>query len=267
MGPPVAGRRNLGRSQELNVDHVTQNREAWDRISNEYQAAHGEQLAVDEVVWGNWSIPERELVALGDVAGKDVLELGCGAARFSIKLTLLGARCVGVDVSPHQLEHARRAQHEAGVEFPLVEANAEDLPLPDGSFDLVFSDHGGMTWADPCHTVPEVARLLRPGGSLVFNMSSPLITICTDESSDGAAPELKRDYFGMHAVTDQPWEAIEFQLPYGEWIRLLQANGFEIEELIELRPPPEATSTYSWVSLEWARRWPAENIWKARRQA
>jgi ubiquinone/menaquinone biosynthesis C-methylase UbiE len=251
----------------MSRDHVAQNREAWNRISDEYQAEHGEQLGVDEVVWGGWSIPESELGALGDVSGKNVLELGCGAARFAIKLALLGARCVGVDVSPRQLEHARRAQRDAGVEFPLVEANAEDVRLPDASFDIVFSDHGGMTWADPYRTVAEVARLLRPGGLLVFNMSSPLVTICTDESSGGATRELRRTYFGMHAVADQPWEAVEFQLPYGEWIRLLTTNGFEIEALIELRPPPDATTTYtSWVSLEWARRWPGENIWKARKR-
>ena len=71
----------------------------------------------------------------------------------------------------------------------------------------------------------------------------------------------------MHAVVDQPWEAIEFQLPYGEWVRLLRTNGFEIEALIELRPPADATTTYGgWVSLDWARRWPGENIWKARKR-
>jgi SAM-dependent methyltransferase len=251
----------------VSIDHVAQNRDAWDRVSDDYQAKHREQLAVDEVVWGNWSIPDSELGALGDVCGKDVLELGCGAARFSIKLARLGARCVGVDVSPRQLDHARREQREAGVEFPLIEANAEELPLPDASVDLVFSDHGAMTWADPYRTVPETARVLRPGGLLVFNISSPLVTICTDESSNGATTHLKRDYFGMHAVADQPWEAIEFQLPYGEWIRLLTANGFDVEALIELRPPTDATTTYGWVSLDWARRWPAENIWKARRRA
>lgn len=252
----------------MSGDHVARNRQAWDRVSDEYQAEHDEQLGVNEVVWGGWSIPERELGVLGDVAGKDILELGCGAARFSIKLARLGARCVGVDVSPRQLEHARRLQAETGIDFPLVEADAENVPLPDESFDVVFCDHGGMTWADPFRTVPEAARLLRPRGLLAFNMSSPLVTICTDESSDGATAELRRDYFGMHQIEDTSWEAIEFQLPYGEWIRLLRSNGFEIEALIELRPPPDATTTYTgWVSLGWARRWPGENIWKARKVA
>jgi hypothetical protein len=98
-------------------------------------------------------------------------------------------------------------------------------------------------------------------------MASPLVTICTDESSDGPTKELRREYFGMHAVADQPWEAIEFQLPYGEWIRLMRDNGFEVEALIELRPPVDATTTFDWIPLYWARRWPAENIWKARKRS
>ena len=249
----------------MTVDDISRNRDAWTAISDDYQREHDAQLGVEEVVWGNWSIPEDELGALEDVAGKDLLELGCGAARFSIKLAKRGARPVGLDVSAKQLEHARRLMSEADVEFPLVEASATEVPLPDASFDLVFCDHGGMTWADPYLTVPEVARLLRPGGLFVFNMTSPLVTVCTDPKT-GATERLVRDYFGLHR-DEAEWGAVEFQLPYGEWIRLLRANDFEVVDLIELRPPEDATTTYGdWVALEWARRWPGENIWKARKR-
>src|SRR6202011_4439836 len=110
---------------------------------------------------------------LGEVRGKDVLELGCGAAQWSIALALLGARCVGLDNSERQLAHARRLMSEAGVTFPLVHASAEDVPLPAASFDVVFCDHGAMSFADPERTVPEAARLLRPGGLFAFNAESP----------------------------------------------------------------------------------------------
>jgi SAM-dependent methyltransferase len=264
VGAEVAVGRNLGGAQEVTVDDISRNRDAWNAISDDYQRAHDVQLGVKEVVWGGWSIPEDEVRALGDVAGKDVLELGCGAARFSIKLAELGARPVGLDVSSRQLEHARRLMSEAGINFPLVEASATDVPLPDASFDLVFCDHGGMTWADPYLTVPEVARLLRPGGLLVFNMTSPFVMVCTDPKV-GATDRLLRDYFGMHR-DEEDWGAVGFQLQYGEWIRLFRANDFEIEALLELRPPEHATTTYGdWVSLDWARRWPGENIWKARK--
>jgi len=203
--------------------------------------------------------------ALGDVEGKDVLEFGCGAAQFSIKLARLGARAVGLDVSARQLDHARRLMRQTGVEFPLVEGSATGAPLSDATFDIVFCDHGGMTWADPYLTVPEAARLLRPGGLLVFNMSSPLVMVCTDPNT-GATNRLLRDYFGMHR-DEEAWGATGFQLPYGEWIALLRSNDFEVEALVELRPREDATTTYGgWVSLEWARRWPSENIWKARKR-
>jgi len=59
---------------------------------------------------------------------------------------------------------------------------------------------------------------------------------------------------------------VEFHLGHGDWIRLLRANGFEITDLIELRPPDGATSTYPWVTAEWARSWPSEEVWRARRR-
>src|SRR4029077_6517349 len=109
-------------------------------------------------------IPESELQVLGDVAGKDVLELGCGAAQWAVLLAQQGARVTGLDNSERQLEHARERMAAAGVDFPLVHAPAEWFPPPDASFDIVFCDHGALTFADPLVVVPEVSRLLLPGG-------------------------------------------------------------------------------------------------------
>jgi SAM-dependent methyltransferase len=159
--------------KKMTLSHDAQrNRDAWDRFSDEYQAAHASQLNDYACVWGLWNIPEAELHVLGDVAGKDILEFGCGAAQWSIGLARRGARTVGLDNSARQLEHARRLMAAANVEFPLVHASAESVPLPDASFDIVFCDHGAMTFADPYKTVPEAARLLRGGGLLAFNMTS-----------------------------------------------------------------------------------------------
>ena len=178
--------------------------------------------------------PNRSCSVLGDVAGKDILEFGCGAAQWSIALAKRGARPVGLDLSARQLEHARRLMAEAGVDFPLVEASAEAVPLPDASFDIVFCDHGAMTFADPYRTVPEAARLLRPGGLFAFSHHSPIETICWPLDAEEVGDRLALDYFGMHAIDDG--EDISFQLPYGEWIRLFRANGFVVEDLIEPRP-------------------------------
>ena len=81
---------------------------------------------------------------------------------------------------------------------------------------------------------------------------------------------LERDYFGMHRFE---WrgptgavEVIEFRIGHGEMVRLLRTSGFEIEDLIEIRPPADATSGSPTVTTAWARRWPAEEIWKARKR-
>jgi SAM-dependent methyltransferase len=245
-------------------EEALRNRTYWDRTSDDYQERHREFINRPEPRWGSWQIPESELNVLGDVAGKDVLELGCGAAQWSILLAKQGARVVGLDNSARQLEHARRLMAEAGVEFPLIHTSAEDVQLPDESFDIVFCDHGAMSWADPYRTVPEAARLLRHGGLLAFSQTSALATICWREETDLVGPKLEHDYFGMHKLDEG--EASTYQLPYGEWIRLFSASGLVVEDLIEPQPPPNAVSTY-WMpeELEWARRWPSESIWKARK--
>lgn len=245
-------------------DHVAANRIHWDRNSDKYQAAHGEQLAANPMAWGAWSIPESELNVLGDVAGKDVLELGCGAAQWSIGLTKRGARCVGLDNSQRQLEHARENQRTAGIDFTLMHASAENVPLPGDSFDIVFCDHGAMTFADPYRTVPEVARLLRQGGLFAFSMGTPLLFVCWDKTTDRLGTTLKQNYFELRR--DDDGSSVVFTLPYGKWIELFRSNGFEIESLLELRPSEHAKTSYEdFISLEWARNWPAEHIWRVRR--
>lgn len=245
-------------------EEARRNRAYWDRTSDEYQDRHGEFIRRPEPRWGVWQIAESELNVLGDVEGKDVLELGCGAAQWSILLAKQGARVVGLDNSSRQLEHARGLMAEAGVDFPLVHASAEEVPLPDESFDIVFCDHGALSWSDPFTTVPEAARLIRTGGLLAFSVTSPLAAICWDKHRDAVGPVLRHDYFNLHEF-DQD-EGINYQLPYGEWIGLFRTNGLVVDDLIEPQPPADATSTY-WSSeeLPWALRWPSESIWKARK--
>jgi SAM-dependent methyltransferase len=244
--------------------HERRNRAAWNADADDYQARHSRDLAGDGTTWGTWGLPEPELHVLGEVAGRDVLELGCGAAQGSIDLARAGARPVGLDLSEGQLAHARRLILEAGVEVLLVHASAEAVPLADASFDIVFCDHGAMNFADPYRTVPEVARLLRPGGLFAFCHLSPIADLCWPDDADRAGDRLVRDYFGMHRI--DAVDEVVFQLPYGEWIRLFRANGFELLDLIEPRPAADAVSSYrDDEDRAWARRWPAECIWRLRR--
>jgi SAM-dependent methyltransferase len=245
------------------------NRELWTRNNAEYtDRAALEAWRKDEVTWGVFGWTERELDALGDVAGLDVVELGCGTAYVSAWLAKLGARPVGVDPTPAQLETARRCMAETGIEFPLVEAGAEDVPLPDESFDLAVSEHGASNWADPYRWIPEAARLLRPGGRLVFMHGTPLAFLCYPDVGD-ATRELQRPYFGMHRFEWEPDSGVEFQLTYGAWIDVMRRAGFEIERLIELQTPEGAArhEFYSDHDPEWSRNWPAEQIWVARKSS
>ena len=246
-------------------EHARKNRAMWQATSDSYQERHAASLSgKNAMAWGLWRIPEEELRILGEVAGKDILELGCGAARWAIELTRLGARPVGLDLSSRQLEYARRFMAEAGVDFPLIEASAEDVPLPDASFDIVFCDWGAMTFCDPQRTVPEAARLLRPGGLFAFSTATPIQFLCLDVASDRLIDRLVNDYFGMRRLE---WEnEVNFQLPYSEWLRLFRTSGFLVEDLIETQPPEGFTSSYLDASeTAWARRWPMENIWKLRK--
>jgi SAM-dependent methyltransferase len=259
---PMTG--DVSKSPDLTPD-AARNRAMWDAYSDEYQAKHAQALDWRSApAWGSSETPESDLRVLGDVAGKDILELGCGAAQWSIGLAHAGARPVGLDVSARQLEHARRLMAEAGVDFPLVNASAEAVPLEDASFDIVFCDHGAMTFADPYQAVPEVARLLRSGGLFAFSHHSPIETICWELGAPRVGDRLALDYFGLYRIDDG--EDVFFQLPYGEWIRLFRAHGFVIEDLIEPRPSPAATTTFRDADeLAWSRRWPAESIWRLRR--
>jgi SAM-dependent methyltransferase len=247
------------------TDHAAFNRAAWNADADAYQAESGPQLAASGgMAWGVWQIPETDLNILGEVAGRDILEFGCGAAQWSIALARVGARPVGLDLSDRQLEHAGRLMAEAGVSFPLLHASAEAVPLPDASFDIVFCDHGAMTFADPYLTVPEAARLLRPGGLFAFSHGSAILDLCWAADAERAGDRLVNDYFGSHRMTYP--DEISFQLPYGEWIRLFRANGFEILDLIEPRPAPDASSSYrDDEERDWSRRWPAESIWRLRK--
>jgi SAM-dependent methyltransferase len=248
------------------TDHERQNRAFWDADADDYQAEHAADLDAAPRAWGVWRIPEVDLGVLGDVRGLDVLEYGCGDARWSVELAGEGARVVGLDQSRGQLRHARALVRDTERTVRLVCASGEAVPLADGAFDLVFCDHGAMSFCDPDLSVAEVARLLRPGGRLVFSQTTPWPYLTWNFARDRIGRRLRRSYFGMRRFDDGDGQGtVDFQLPYGEWIRTFRRHGLVVDDLVELRAPKRAHTTYVEFDPRWARRWPAEQIWCARK--
>jgi SAM-dependent methyltransferase len=250
------------------TSYLQGNAAVWTTYAPEYAAKAEGAWAQAEPSWGIFSVPESEVGLLPDeLAGKDVIELGCGTAYVSAWLARRGARPVGIDITPAQLETARRMQEKFDLHFPLHLGNAEETPFPDESFDIAISEYGAAIWCDPYRWIPEAARLLRPGGQLIFLGNGLLLMLCSRADDEDAPVEtrLHRPLFGMHRF-DWSDGSAEFHLPHGEMIRLLRRSGFEVEDLIEIQVPPDATTAYPYVTADWASRWPCEQAWKARKR-
>jgi SAM-dependent methyltransferase len=246
-------------------DYVAVNRDAWTKANAEYTDARAHDAWSEaEITWGTTHVPDSEAKALPDFDGKDVVELGCGTAYFGAWLARRGARVVGVDVTPAQLETARRLEAEFGLGLEFVQANAEATGLPTASFDLVVSEYGASIWCDPAKWIPEAARLLRPGGHLVFMRNSTLSVLCAT-AEGGPVEILQRPQRGLYRIEWTEPDEVEFQMGHGDWIKLLRSNGFEIEALIELFADADAVDhEYYNSNAEWAKKWPSEEIWRAR---
>jgi len=249
-------------------DYVARNVENWTEANEQYTGPNARAAwSKEELSYGVFGVPEVRVQVLGDVAGLDVLDLGCGTAYVSAWLVRQGARPVGVDPTPAQLATAREMQAEFGLEFPLLEAVGESVPLPDASFDLVISEYGASIWADPEKWIPETARLLRPGGKLVFLRNSTISMLCM--ALDGVTESLQRSQREVRRITWPDTGETNFHAPVGELIDILGSAGFTVERLVELYAPDDATTHeyYKYVPAEWAKKWPAEEIWVARKHA
>jgi SAM-dependent methyltransferase len=196
-------------------EHVARNRVHWNDMAVEYVDDGRRNWEAAEPTWGIFSVPEAEVGLLPrEIDGRDAIELGCGTGYVSAWLARRGARPVGIDNSEAQLATARAFQQEFDLEFPLIFGNAEKVPYPDESFDIAISEYGASIWCDPYLWIPEAARLLRPGGELVFLVNSVLAILCgPDDGEVPAGDELLRPLFGMHRIEWPDDDAVEFHLP------------------------------------------------------
>jgi ubiquinone/menaquinone biosynthesis C-methylase UbiE len=260
--PQRPSRRPPGSSSQ---DRLKRNRRGWDHRAKDYQERVGPAL-YPELGWGPNHFPERELRVLGDVRGKRVIEVACGGAQFGIFLAKAGALVTGIDLSLGQLRYARRNIKAAGVAYDLHRGNAEDLSrFRGGTFDIVVSDFAAG-FLDLDALLPEVRRVLRPGGICVLSWASPMLDCLT---LDGSPPLLKlvRSYFDrtpfVEGGEDPTWE---FVRTYGDWVRAFVKAGLVLEDLIEPQAPRGASHT-DWPQYRWQRThyMPGTAIWKARK--
>ena len=221
-------------------DALELNRRGWNTISQSYQRER--QISTDDVHYGPMAPGERELGLLGEVRGKQILEVGCGGGQNAIVLAKWGAICTGIDPSDAQLVHARNLTREHGVEVQFVNGVAEDLSaFAAESFDLVLSSFAFDYVVDPQRAYQEIWRVLRPGGIFVFCQSHPWFQATGWALiGDPEAPEVG-NYAAWPIVEDWEWAfesgaSASFRdhlRPLAQILNQLIESGFSLERMIE----------------------------------
>ena len=229
------------------------NRRWWDAEAPSYQDEHGAFLGDADLLWCPEGLREADVHLLGDVAGRDVLEMGCGAAQGARYLVRAGARVTAFDVSAGQLSQARRLDARTGVRVArLVQADAQALPFRDASFDLVASAFGAVPFvADSAGVAREVARVLRPGGRFVFSVTHPTRWVFPDDPGPGGLV-VRQSYFDRtpYVEVDERGEAsyVEHHRTLGDRVRDLVGAGLVLDDLVE----PEWPEGHQRVWGQWS---------------
>jgi SAM-dependent methyltransferase len=226
----------------------------WDRYADEYQATHGDFLGDVGFVWGPEGQTEDELHVLGEVEGRDVLEVGSGAGQCSRWVRAHGGRSVGLDLSQRQLQHSRRLDDATGIVVPSVRGTATHLPFADASFDVVFCSFGALQFVhDIDVAVAQTARVLRPGGRFAFSITHPTRWMFPDDPGPEGlvASQSYWDRTPYVEVDDDSGRVayVEHHRTLGDWVRLLASHGFRLTDLVE----PEWPEGHDRVWGGWSR--------------
>lgn len=234
------------------------NRSWWDANAADYYAEHGAVLGDADLLWCPEGLQEGTAGLLGSVDGLDVLEIGCGAAQGARWLTAAGAVVTAFDVSLGQLQQARVLDARSGVSVPrLVQADAQRLPFRGGAFDLAVSAFGGLPFvADAARTLREVARVLRPGGRLVFSVTHPLRWAFPDDPGP-AGLTVAQSYFDRTPYVEEGPDGVatyvEHHRTLGDWVRALVGAGLVLDDLLEPEWPEGRTQEWGqWSPLRGA---------------
>ncbi|MEZ5095194.1 MAG: class I SAM-dependent methyltransferase [Nocardioides sp.] len=248
--PPVrVERRPVGEEESRRA-----NGPDWDRYADEYQATHGAFLGDVGFVWGPEGLTEEAAGVLGDVRGRDVLEVGSGAGQCSRWVRAQGGRAIGLDLSHRQLQHSRRLDEATGVAVPSVRGTATDLPFAHDSFDIVFSSFGALQFvAELDRAVAETARVLRPHGRFAFSITHPTRWVFPDDPGPEGltATQSYWDRTPYVEVDDATGVVsyVEHHRTLGDWVDVLARHGFAVVALVE----PEWPENHDRVWGGWSR--------------
>ncbi|WP_125777670.1 class I SAM-dependent methyltransferase [Antribacter gilvus] len=210
----------------------------WDANAGEYLEEHGDFLGDAGFRWGPEGLSEAEAGLLGEVAGRDVLEVGAGAAQCARWLVAVrGAHAVATDVSAGMLAGALQLNAATRVRVPVVQADARSLPFADASFDVVFTSFGALPFVpDAVQVHHEAARVLRPGGRWVFSVTHPVRWAFPDDPSR-AGLTATRSYFDrrpyVEASDDGTVLYAEYHRTVGDHVRDVAAAGLRLRDLVE----------------------------------
>jgi SAM-dependent methyltransferase len=237
------------RRQVSETESVRINAADWDRYADEYQSTHGRFLGDLGFLWGPEGVREDDLGALGEVAGKRILELGSGAGQCSRWAVSRGATAIGLDVSMRQLQHSRRIDEEHDTMVPVVCASAAAIPFGNDSFDIVFSAFGALQFiANADALCEEVARVLRNGGRFVFSITHPTRWMFLDDPSEEGLTACqsywdRTPYVEVDDETGQSMYA-EHHRTIGDWVRALSGSGFVLKDIVEPEWPADHDRTW-----------------------
>lgn len=253
------------------AESVAANSAWWDADVADYHAEHGEFLGVADFVWCPESLREDDAHLLGDVAGRDVLEVGCGSAPCARWLATQGARVTALDLSAGMLRYAAAAGEATGIDVPLVRANAERLPFAAGSFDVACSAFGAVPFvADVAGTFREIARVLRPGGSWVFAVTHPMRWIFPDDPGPNGL-RVTGSYFDRTPYVEVDGDGhatyVEHHRTLGDFVRALSGAGLTLVDLVEPEWPDGLTAVWGQWSPLRGELFPGTAIFVTRRMA
>ena len=248
------------------MDGMDVTKKWWEDHSAFYQ---DETKIPIDIHYGPGSPNEDELHLIGPVAGKHVLEIGCGGAQCSIAFARQGAVVTGIDFSEKQIQFARKLVAENGVAVQLYQQDITNLsPVADQSQDIVFSACALGYVPDLLACFKEVHRVLKDGGVFVWSVGHPLY-----ELVDSKTLTVRYSYLdtGVKVAGEETGSAFaNVRRTISDYFTTMTDAGFVVEKLLE----PDSRKHYKydpWYGLwdytpELLAKLPATIIFKCRKK-